>query len=350
MELDSLKLALIDDPLYYEPLVKSLASKGVPMVALCQNIESLSRSQLADEHQMELVARELGIMACCALVVTISREETVLLRNLDLDAFYFPYYPVKDIQKRMMRIRDKRKGTKKQDFLLVGTADNPPTLTGMYELIKRWPAISPSIGGARLYVGGYGTELLKDLDDGKTVVFKGELSDDDLDNMLATIKGCIAYQADGSGALTKICESSMAGVLTIANSHAARSYYNIPGIVEFTDFNDIDRALSIVASKDIEVQIPTPPDPKALLYKIRGLSETSGTLRPEIKCLVKKMIASDETVLDAVIADYGLKKIIREVINEQGLKLRAERDAIYSSLSWRITAPLRYVAKFFLKS
>ena len=373
----SLKLALVDDPLYFAPLVQSCALKGIPIVALCHNIESLSKSQLVEEYQLELLNYELSLMSLCALVVTISREETVLLQNLGIDTFFLPYYPVQDIRKRMERIREERKVTSKGDFLLIGTANNPPTMRGMEEMVKRWPFLSGTLGGAKLYVGGFGSEPLKDTVDNQSVIFKGAMSDEDLDKLLCTVKACVVYQSDGSGALTKICEFLLAGVPVLVNSHAARSYYHLLGVIEFADIDDLVQAVHSIFSAPIDMKTLEPPDAGPLLTKIRELVNVGVASHFEMGSFAREILSTGGVLAETTPESHGWKRMVLEMIKEHESKLKAERDAIaaerdnlaaerdaiaahrdalsdsrdeiYHSLSWRLTAPLRYIGKFFVR-
>lgn len=294
----TLKLALVDDPLYFSPLVEYLAEAGVPVVALCHNIEALSRSQVLEEGQRELLASELCYIRLCSLAVTISREETFLLRNLGINALYHPYFPVSQISERMLRIRTKRRGAG-NDFLLVGTANNAPTMKGMQEMMRRWSSINKSIAGARLIVAGYGTDPLRDFADGKNVIFKGAVSSEELDEILLGIGACIAYQEDGSGALTKICEFLLAGIPVLANSHAARSYYNLPGVVEFTETADLARASRLIATVPPDFPLIPPPDSDRFLTAVIAVINAStpsqdssaehGTLSRLTLCISEKL-------------------------------------------------------------
>lgn len=357
-----LKMAIVDDPIYFAPLVKYLALNGIPIVAHCHNIEALSKSQLMDEHQMELLNYEIELLSLCALAVTISREEAVFLTNFGINTLYYPYFPVGESLNRMLRIREKRRATSKKDFLMLGTANNPPTMLGMMHVMTRWNDISKSMNGARLFVGGYGTEPLNELADGEHVVYKGVLTNEELDEMLGRVKACVVYQGDGSGALTKICEFLLAGVPVFANSHAARSYYHLPGIVEFSDIYDLAKASAIVNSLDMQAAAPEPPDSTLLLLRIKELASETGHLNVgEIKNLVETMLSkSDET---DVINNQpsGWKKIVQEAIREYDNRLKdecyaisaerdaimAERDALRKSLSWTLTAPLRRIGNIF---
>jgi len=329
---DCLKLALVDDPLYFSPLVKYLSSKGVPVIGLCQNIETLSRSQIGATGQRELLDYELDCISDCSLVVTISREETVFLTNLDISAFYYPYFPVDDIRDRMLSLREKRKNREKEGFLLVGTANNAPTMKGMQEVMQRWSSINKSTDCGRLYVAGYGSEPLKDFADGKDVIFRGALSNEKLDALLANIKACVVYQKDGSGALTKICEFLLAGIPVLANSHSARSYYNLPGVIEFFDLNDFARASKLIDSGNIDVVPPAQPNSHLLVARVKKVLNAGPT------AVEKKTIRSRERT-------DMLAKVRRDIdeLKAENLALRAERNVLLNSLSWRITTPLRRV-------
>ncbi len=330
-----------------------LARKGVPIIALCQNIESLSRSQLIEKNQGELLSYELSVLSLCSLVVTISREETVLLKNLGVDTLYLPYYPVKDIRERMLSIREKRKATGKEDFLLIGTAHNPPTMKGMEEIIRQWSSVNKTYGGARLYVAGYGSEPLKDLCDGKDVVFKGTLSDGELDRILMHIKACIVYQEDGSGALTKICEFLLADIPVIANSHAARTYYDVPGVIDFARINDLGTALNTVYSTEMKVQAPVPPDASSLTGRINDLLGTEGTAKAaRIREVAETLPPAGAPAAspDASISQELLRKAAQfDVLQVELDELKTYQNEMLNSLSWRITSLLRYIAKFFMK-
>lgn len=268
-----LKLAIIDDPIYFAPLIEYLSELKVPIVAHCHNIETLSTSQVVYESQPELFKYELDILRKCSFAIAISYEECFLLNNVGVSSFYFPYYPVKSIRTRMGAIREVRKSTAKRDYLLLGTALNPPTLHGMLNVLNSWQTFGKE-SADRLIVAGFGTAHLADccsLQHG--VIFKGALDDSELDEILSTCKGTLIYQEHGSGALTKICEYLCAGVPVLVNFHAARSYHNLPGVLEY---ESLGQMLSGIAVADIPVEnvyLPEMPDAQPLLNKIRLLSE-----------------------------------------------------------------------------
>jgi glycosyltransferase involved in cell wall biosynthesis len=371
----TVKLVIVDDPIYFEPLVRYLARNGIPTVAHCHNIESLSRSQLIEADQAQLMSHELELLSLCSLVVTIAREESVFLNNLGCYTFFYPYFPIGETLDRMLKMRQKRSGSPQKGFLILGTANNPPTMAGMVDMIKQWPEINKTVN-SDLFVGGFGTESLKELAGGKGIIFKGVMSDEELDEMLWRIKACIVYQGDGSGALTKICEFLIAGVPVLANSHAARSYYNVPGVVEFTDFHDLAKGIRRLDSEVIKVYDPKAPSPDSLIAHIKeligdcsGLQSAKAVRQAEKIYLAEKWARSYDTAGDEsknskvtstdkfvkLKEEYDVMAAELAAITAKGSALASERDALAAqreallhSLSWRVTAPLRYVGKFFM--
>ena len=96
------RLVLMDDPLYFAPLAEILFKRRIPVIAVCHNIESLVASNVSSDHRMDLFKLESDLLAQCSTVMTISREDTILLNNFNdaNNAEYFPYYPVEDIRQR----------------------------------------------------------------------------------------------------------------------------------------------------------------------------------------------------------------------------------------------------------
>jgi hypothetical protein len=263
-------LLLIDDPVFLAPLVYYAKANNIPLVAICHNIETLSRDQLSCVFQREMFAYELDLIGQADLVVTISKEETFLLRNLGMNPLYFPYFPLKKTLDSFLQVRNYRTDSPKSNFLLFGTVYNVPTLEGMRKTIS---AISNSdiLGHDRLIIGGYGTrERIAQADDSRIEV-RGDLSDGELYELLSSIKGCIVYQDNGSGALTKIPELLAAGVPVIVNSHAARSHHNLPGIFEFENFDGLRDQMEAAAKSHVFPHVLSPPDTEPLINRILAL-------------------------------------------------------------------------------
>lgn len=265
-------LAIIDDPLYFYPLVEYLGKTGIPIVALCQNIESLSYSQLKSKNQARLFDKEIDLFRRCSLVVTISREETILLRNFDIPALYFPYYPVTAIEERMLSIREKREQGSKENFLLVGNVGNKVTLDGMTAVIEYFKSQPQLLGKEKLLVAGYWSPQFLKITGGPGIDILGDIPNGELDEILRQTRAMICYQEYGSGALTRIMEMLLAGVPVLANTHAARSYYHYRGVTEFTGLHDLGRI--ILHPHDLPISPRTelaPPDSAPLIRHITSL-------------------------------------------------------------------------------
>ncbi len=268
----SIRLVLMDDPIYFAPLAKKLFKLGVPVAAVCHNIESLVASNVDPANRMNIFKRELDLFDRCETVITISREDTVLLNTFNTrnNAVFFPYYPVEDIRRRLLAIRKEREkaGKAKKNFLIMGTVNNNETREGMLRVIRHWESAGGAFGG-KLLVAGYSTDtFLKDLKNSDNIEFLGPLDNETHDKRLGEISACICYQERGGGALTRICEMLIAGVPVAASTHAARSYYNIKGVTEFRDLPGLGHALKNASRLNGHIPIPDPPPPPLLLRQM----------------------------------------------------------------------------------
>ena len=273
-EIPQLKLAIIDEPIYFAPLLEKLKRLGIPILAICHNLETLAPTQIEVDPARSLFNKEIDLLTKCNLVITISREENFLLHNLGINTFFFPYYPVKPILSRLLQVREKREKTKKKGILLLGNTLNLQTRQGMKKVILFWQSSKLFQKEGKLIVAGYGTEQhLKSDYNRKAVEFLGTLSNDRLDSLLNTVRACLCYQEKGAGALTRICEMLIAGVPVLANPHAARSYYNVNGVIEFSDLNNLDQALKKAESVEGHISIPASPNSFDLFSEIKNISK-----------------------------------------------------------------------------
>lgn len=268
---NNIRLIIVDDPIFFAPLVQALHNRNIPILAHCHNIETLSRSQVQQSHQVQLLGEELELLRLCRAAITISREETFLLRNLGMKPVYLSYYPPKSVEWRLRTVREIRTGMAKRDFLLLGSAGNAPTRKGMQQIINMWGKICPCPGDDRLVVAGFGTENLDSGNCAAGLIFVGAVTDAELDGILTTARAAIVYQEDGAGALTRIAELLLAGVPVLANSHAARSYQHLPGVFEFAELADMPLKLEEVRKYNEQVGPPAFPDDAAVLHVIDSL-------------------------------------------------------------------------------
>lgn len=273
--LASAEVVLMDDPLYFPP-VAELASgdRKRPLIVFAHNIESLSVEHVREDKVLALLAYETALFKKADLCVTISREETFLLKNLGANVFYFPYYPPASIEARMQMVRRHREKCRKQGLLFIGTAHNTPTGNGLIKLIEAWRDHHMADTGHTLYVAGYGTEDFKIHAEGvKGVIFLGAVDNKVLDRLLCDVLCAVVYQATGSGALTKIDEFLLAGVPILANAHAMRNHYNIEGIVEYASFSDIPKLIETGGLESVQCTLPQKPDVAKLRDAIIQIKE-----------------------------------------------------------------------------
>ncbi len=269
-ELPEQGIVFLDDPIYFTPLLAELKRCRVPAAAVCHNLETLASGQVEVNSAPLLLNQEIDLLSQCDLVITISREETFLLNNLGINSLFFPYYPVKPILDRLLRVREKRKDKKKQGILLLGNTNNLPTRQGMERMMAFWQSNALFRGQGKLIVAGFGTEKhLSRYVSKDAVEFPGEMSNKALDRLLCTVRACLCYQESGAGALTRICEMLIAGIPVVANSNAARSYYNMSGVIEFHDLSQLEKVLKQVDRFDSRIPIPSAPDTAHLVSEVK---------------------------------------------------------------------------------
>ncbi|MBN1224346.1 MAG: hypothetical protein JXB23_13955 [Candidatus Aminicenantes bacterium] len=271
-----LDLVIMDNPLFFPPLVKKIKRMQIPLVVTCQNIESLSLAQINPEYQNRLFQQEINLLSMADLIITISREETFFLNNLNLRTYYYPYYPVESIKNRLLNIRASRSRTEKSGILLIGSVNNRVTFDGVLEVIEYWKRSSLSRMNERLIVAGFGTEELREICSHEAIDFLGPLSDSRLDAVLSNVKACLCFQRTGAGVLTKICEMLIAGIPVLANFQSARSYYHTDGLVEFAGLDELKGALSRIDRWEGNIPIAEGPAPDRLLAAIRGVMNREG--------------------------------------------------------------------------
>jgi glycosyltransferase involved in cell wall biosynthesis len=270
--LTDINLAFVEDPIYFKPLVLKLSKFKIPVVAVSQNIETLSYKNESIKKQLKLFSKELNVFKKCELTITISKEESLLLDSFGINSFYFPYYPPHDIEDFLLEIRTKRQQQQKKDFIILGNAGNVNTRCGMLKIIEFWRKNKLSSSYGQLLVCGFKTDIyLPQLVSDADIDFLGPLDDKSLSEKLSRIKACICYQETGGGALTRVAELLTAGVPVVANLKAARSYYNVNGLIEFRDLNDLENALKQVGRNNNPIPVPFKPNSSNMITQLNEL-------------------------------------------------------------------------------
>ena len=60
-QIPQLKLAISDDPIYFAPLLKKLEHLGIPILAICHNLETLAPTQIEVDPTRSLFNKEIDI-------------------------------------------------------------------------------------------------------------------------------------------------------------------------------------------------------------------------------------------------------------------------------------------------
>lgn len=210
-----------------------MKATGRPVLGLPHNIESLVRGRSVDA-----LGEEVENLRYCDAVFAISREETWLLRLLNINAFYLPYYPPKMVQFFLLSIREKRmrkEHKNNKSFLLLGSASNVPTREGMQILIDYADREDIPF---QLHVAGYRTQLLCNPNN-PNIVFHGTVSNENLERLLVETDAVLIYQPPTTGALTRVPEVLMAGLPVFANFDAARNCHNLEDVHQYGSFEEL---------------------------------------------------------------------------------------------------------------
>jgi len=226
----------------------------IPILALPQNLESLVDDDRHNSFGRDgpwRIGEEIAQLAKCDAVFTISWEEYWLLKNTGCKVFLLPYYPPKVLLPVLHDLRRRRSSPGAFHFLF-GTAENPPTLEGMQEFLRRYVQL-PKRKRRPLIVAGHGTDRLKAFADGRDVQILGRVTPAQLDGLMVQAGCLVVHQARGAGALTRIVEALVAGVPTIVNPMASRSVSQYNGVYTWRHVEELEHLL--------ERDLPMPPVP-----------------------------------------------------------------------------------------
>ncbi len=265
-------IAIMEDPIYFMPLFKKLLRRRIPVIASCQNLETLAPNQVKKKWALDFFKEELEVLSRCRLVLTVSREEDVLLNNLGIPSIFIPYYPGESVLQRLLAVRESRSENQKEGFLVIGNAKNLQTREGIEKLGRYWQENHLEAAAGKLLLGGLKSdEFFTPGQFGDSVEFLGPLTNEALDEILSRVKACICYQQSGSGSLTRICDMLCAGVPVLANTYAARSYYNMKGVTEFRLLDKLEEALKQGDAFDGDIPLPLAPDISSLSLEINKI-------------------------------------------------------------------------------
>ena len=236
---------------------------GLKVIGLPHNLESLvpgNRSFCTGKVAPQWLAEEMRSLASCDKVFAISREDQWLLRLHGITADYLPYFPPAAVVDAMLKIREARRAAKSgNDLLLMGTAANRPTFSGMADRLEFFAGHADAYG--TLHVAGYGTERLRTfLPSNIKIILHGAVDNQQLHSLLTSVRAAIIHQVPTSGALTRIPELLLAGVPVLANTDAARSHFCTQGVYVYEDDAQL---LTMLTGSLAAFEVP-PPSPVSL--------------------------------------------------------------------------------------
>ena len=222
-------------------LPQFLKSHHIPTIAVPHNLESLVKgntSVFSGKKAPQWLFEEMKFLANCNSVFTISQEENWLLSIMGINSHYLPYYPTPKIENYLLAIRAKRiknKTPEVKQVLLLGTFYNLPTIEGYKELLS---AIIKK-NNIKIFVAGYGSEVLNNQFDHDKVVISGAVDNEKLAQLMVDCDCAVVHQSPTSGALTRITEMLISGIPVLANTNAARSHYHKAGLVIYDSMDEL---------------------------------------------------------------------------------------------------------------
>ncbi|MCP6759828.1 MAG: glycosyltransferase [Fischerella sp. CENA71] len=231
---------------------------GFKILALPHNIESLVTDHgdpLTWKYLPDSLESEIYHLAKADAIFCISREEQWLLKLRGINADFLPYYPPKSVLSNLLEIRQIRNNSQPQRFLILGTAENPPTRLGMIEQIQ-WLSEIETLLDCEVDIAGYGTEKLQEYCKSPKFILHGAVEQKKLNHLLINAKAVLVHQKAGVGALTRIPEMIIAGIPVIANSNSCRSAFDYPGVYCYDNQHEMTNLL--FKNLDIPVMLERP--------------------------------------------------------------------------------------------
>jgi glycosyltransferase involved in cell wall biosynthesis len=239
-------LLICEDVFYGTGIILAHHEAKIPIISLPHNLDSIAH--LGEDIPLALRLKnfqfELEFLKKCSGIFTINRVETLFLKNLGVNCETLDYFPPRDRQDELLKIRKEReKNPATGKFLISGSYHNPPTRRGikaLEELLKD-EAIQSEI-----VITGRG-------DHHSNFKSQGFLPHDAYADLCTKIKGMLVHQESGCGILTKIIDSLIMGVPVIASEIAARGWEGIEGVYIYRDSKELCELLSR--------PLPNPPLP-----------------------------------------------------------------------------------------
>jgi hypothetical protein len=187
---------------------------------------------------------EVELLASCADIYCISREEQWLLANHGIESHYLPYHPPDSRVAELLTIREARSKTPPSDneFLICVVFGNSDVRESYERQAQLLTTMFPN-GGPIFHVTGYGSEELRHLYSHPLFQFHGVTEPVAWDALLRRVKAFYAHGCRGLGALTRTVDMAIAGIQVISNGITARSAFNVDGVHVYDTPEELQKAL-----------------------------------------------------------------------------------------------------------
>ena len=227
----------------------------IKVIGLPHNIEALaeqdySASLSGASTLFDCIGKEVSALRRCNKIFCISREDQWLLSNLGLKSMYLPYWPAQSILEECGSIRSIRKErAQARDLVLVlGTYLNAPTRYGINAIIKSIASVA-SNKKLSFVIAGYGTDQIRLVEElPENVSIAGPLTRSQLKALMCNAKAALVHQEYGTGVLTRITEFLLSGIPVVASDIASRSFQNIDGVWNYSNFQQAIHFLNFMPS------------------------------------------------------------------------------------------------------
>jgi hypothetical protein len=217
--------------------MRYLAKRQIPYVALPHNVEYLvphQHDKTFSNNGALFAAESFGYRHALKVFAICDFDRAVACCN-GATASTLPYFPTDEEHGMFLDIRKNRRADSgRAAYLLLGTVENGPT----YEGVKRFlDQHIESKSTMRVIVAGHGTEKFANYAS-STVSVLGSVSNETLQELLATVSAILINQPQTSGFLTKIIEMNLCGVPQIILS----DYQQSNGLEKFGVFQGMENA------------------------------------------------------------------------------------------------------------
>lgn len=222
----------------------------IPYLAMPQNIEFMVPGGVTKTFRSlsASVRFEIEGFKNAVHVKTICNFDAAVLQCFGIEASEFPAFPDEKDASFYRDIQQERTRSEKQHYLVLGTANNPPTFAGMKRLVDELETVSLELP---VLIAGFGTEKLPKAKNPQ-VKLLGSVDDEKLRFLLVHCKAIIVRQPQTTGMLTKLPECNIADIpVFIIGRYMQAQGLQHAGIHCIDSFADI-RKIDVASFKKME--------------------------------------------------------------------------------------------------